>query len=117
MSKRTTKEQNMITGSLINSVMASAPVPAVGMGATLLGWSDRHAATVVAVSASGKTCKVQQDHAKRVDKNGMSEMQQYEFSPNPNAPVLVVRKTKRGWMSGGLRVALGHRSEYYDFSF
>lgn len=37
------------TGSLINHLLSHSkePAPAVGMGATILGWSDRHPATVV----------------------------------------------------------------------
>lgn len=113
------------TGSLINHLMSreASKVPAVGDGATMLGWTDRHAATVVEVSASGKKVVVQQDHAKRIDNNGMSESQSYEYSPNPNGSrdVYTLRKdgsyTRRGDTLGGRQLLIGHREEYYDYSF
>lgn len=109
------------TGSLVNHLMSRSTtiVPEVGMGATLLGWTDRHAATVVRVSASKKTFWLQQDRAIRTDKNGMSECQEYTFERQPNAQARKVVMTKKGWREagGGYMVALGVREEYHDFSF
>lgn len=110
------------TGSLVSHVMSgSEPArPEVGMGATILRWSDRHAATIVGVSKSGKTVQVQRDHAKRIDKLGMTDSgQQYEFSRNPDAPIYAYRLGKRGWRGkgGSPGLLIGHRDEYYDFSF
>lgn len=107
-----------LTGSVVGYYMPNAyGKPEVGMGATLVMWSDRHAYTITRVSASGKTFWMKRDIAKRIDNNGMSEMQDYEFTPNPNAHEECVRMTKRGWMSRGQLVRVGYRSEYYDFSF
>jgi hypothetical protein len=43
----------------INSLLAQAtvgqPTPTIGMGATILLWSDRHAATIVKAETIGKT--------------------------------------------------------------
>lgn len=107
-------------GSLNNMLMANSKpaAPKVGDGATILGWTDRHPATVVWVSPSGKTLHIQEDDAVRTDKNGMSECQSYLFTPNPKAPVQVVRLTPKGWkIVKGNRVLVGQRGKYHDFSF
>jgi hypothetical protein len=107
------------TGSVMNHLMTtSAQVePVVGMGATICCWTDRHAATIVKVTRC--QIHVQKDNATRTDENGMSECQTYSYSPNPNAPVIIFRKTKRGgWRSAcGNGLLVGHRRHYYDFSF
>lgn len=106
------------TGSVVNHLMSAGgpALPAVGDGATVLGWSDRHAATVIKVTP--KTVTVREDTAIRTDANGMSEVQRYRYEPNPEGRVHVYRWTKRGWRSRtGGGVAFGVRREYYDFSF
>ena len=114
------------TGSLINHIYSGDrdSEPVVGMGATILMWSDRHAATVVEVSADKKRVVIQRDNAKRTDKNGMSESQTYEFTPDPEArrETYTLRKNgawviKGGGLKNGGRIKLGARSEYRDFSF
>jgi hypothetical protein len=111
---------NTTTGSLVNHLSAGGGkslVPVVGMGATSLMYTDRHAYTVVWVSKSGKTIRVQEDHAERTDSNGMSESQTYFHTRNTEGVVHTVRLTKRGWSSKGARFALGYRSTYHDYSF
>lgn len=107
-------------GSLVN-LLSGTPrdvVPVVGMGATRLMWSDRVAYTIIAVSASGKSCTVQEDKATRIDSRGMDEAQEYTHESDPEGSTTVVRLTKRGWRSKQLgRFALGYRSSYHDFSF
>ncbi len=109
------------TGSFTNLCMMNSkpnPAPKVGDGATILGWTDRHPATVVFVSENGKTIHLQEDDAKRTDSNGMSECQSYLFVPNPKAPVQIARLTPKGWkIVKGSRVLVGHREKYHDFSF
>lgn len=111
------------TNSLSNWLLSGTkgqPAPAVGMGLTLLGWTDRHAGTVERVSPSGKTFWFREDRAIRTDGNGMSESQTYRFEPNPDAPLKTARLRKAGgWYEspGGRRIRLGERSEYYDYSF
>ena len=116
-----------LLGSLVNNLMAAKQptpiVPIVGMGATMCGWSDRHAYTIVEIT-NPKTIVVQQDIATRTDSNGMSECQNYDYSPDPSAPKKVVTLRKNGrWVErgGGLwngtTYHVGYRSEYYDFSF
>ena len=108
------------TGSMTNYLMSGTkgvPTPTVGMGITELMWSDRAAGTITRVSPSGKTLWYQLDKATRIDDNGMSEVQDYAYEPDPTATVKIARLTKRGWKASGTRLALGYRDTYYDFSF
>lgn len=110
------------TGSLINHLMSrNAPKPEVGMGVTILHWTDRSAGTIIEVNKSGKTIKVQGDKVTRVDKNGMSECQEYQCEPDPNGPISTWRLGKRGWRRlgdpCGPGLSLGHRNPYHDYSF
>lgn len=116
----------MRTGSLVNLVTTDGKQadPKVGDGATICGWTDRHAATIVEVSKSGKAVAVQYDHAKRTDANGMSESQTYEYSANPEGRKEVYTLRKNGaWvkqgepLKDGGRISIGARNSYYDFSF
>ena len=125
------------TASVVNHLHSRAvvgqPVPEVGMGATVLHWTDRSPATVVEVFKIGKAVAftVQEDRAKRIDQNGMSECQTYEFSPNPDGckrtfkqlpngtwtGVWLNPQTKRWSSNAGEGVLLGVRGKYHDFSF
>ena len=114
-----------MTNSFVNFVAGSSvqPEPEVGMGATILCWTDRQAATVVE-RPTPKTIVVQYDHAKRVDGNGMSDAQTYEYTPNTDGHKVTFTQRKNGaWvrkgepLKGGQRVALGYRNHYHDFSF
>lgn len=96
--------------------------PKVGDGATIIMYTDRHAATVVAVN--GKAVKVQRDTATRTDSNGMSELQSYTYAPNTEAQVetftlrmtgLYVRQGDN--KNNGTKLAIGARRTYHDFSF
>lgn len=110
----------MTTGSLINEISGVAEMPdaQVGDGMTELCWTDRHAFTVIGRSASGKTLTVQQDTATRVDGNGMSESQDYAYTPNPDGRKYTVRWSpkRHAFVAGDVRFVPGRR-EYYDFSF
>jgi len=104
------------TGNAINHVYSSlkTPEPEVGMGATILCWSDRHAATIVKVTKC--QIHVQQDKARIVNGDIYSGCS-YAFERDENAPVVIFRKTKRGWRNGGYCLLPGRREEYYDPSF
>jgi hypothetical protein len=106
------------TGSLINHVMSQSQAsvePYVGMGATVLMWTDRKAGTVIKVTKT--QVHVQMDIATRTDSNGMSECQSYTYKPDPHGRVGVFRKTKKGWRSGAWGLAIGIRRHYHDYSF
>lgn len=110
------------TGSLINMLADSSvpTVPEVGQGATLIYWTDRTPATVVAIERNGRLIVVQEDTATRTDSNGMSDAQSYEYERNPNGRTheATLRKDGSYRLKGGqTRVALGARSKYHDFSF
>lgn len=70
--------------SLINMMMenSKAKKPEVGMGVTKLMYSDREAYTVQRVISNMRVI-ITRDIAKRVDENGMSDAQAYEFESVP----------------------------------
>ena len=128
------------TGSLVNHVWSrTRPVGpedvCEGMGATFLSWTDRHAATVHAVWSEGKKSprtyiSVREDNWRRTDKNGISEAQDYEFTPNPDGREEVYRWNGERWegvyrnpTSGrwnkcrNYGLLLGQRSKFEDPSF
>lgn len=99
---------------------AKQPTPVVGMGATVLMWTDRHAGTVGWVSASGHKLVVQEDKATRVDTNGMSDSQSYSFEPDPDGRTFVFTRRRDGKYrekGGRTGLLLGHREKFHDFSF
>lgn len=113
-----------VYGNLMNRIAETvAPrAPEIGMGATVLMWSDRYAATVEKID--GKRVTLREDKAIRTDKNGMSECQSYRFEPNPNGREFVVTLRKNGTyvvegeaMKNGTIVRIGERDYYHDFSF
>jgi len=98
--------------NLLESGVGRSLIPEVGMGVTLLSWTDRSPATIVAVSKNGNSFICQEDSWVRTDKNGMSECQEYTYTPNPNGMTYKVRKNKAGlWVRTGttLNVMLGHK--------
>lgn len=111
---------------MMNQMMADSKQikPEVGMGATELLWTDRHAYTITSVNATGTVIELQRDRAIRTDTNGMSECQVYTYEPNTNASVQTVTLRKNGqWVTKGQSIKngtkwlIGFRKEYRDFSF
>ena len=109
-------------GSLVNLICDNAqqPTPVVGMGATSYSFSDREPYTVIAILSPHRIV-VQADNYERKDDNGMSDCQDYTFTPNPEGHKTTLRRRKDGgWAvvgSPGSHFGVGHRSRYYDFSF
>jgi hypothetical protein len=88
----------------------------------MCGWSDRHPGTVIAVSKSGRRVTIREDSATRTDKNGFSESQTYDITPNPEGRTDTYSLRKKGrWVPVGLKsggqVTFGHRAAYLDPSF
>jgi hypothetical protein len=123
-------QTSSVVNHLYSRMTKDTPTPTVGMGATVLCWSDRRAATVISVENNIVT--VQEDTATRVDDNGMSEDQTYTYAPNPTGYVQHFRIGKDGkftevtknsttgrWNKQGSSsgLILGFRRQYYDFSF
>ena len=115
-----------MTGSLFNDIMGSSqgPTAEIGMGATALFYSDRHAMTIIDIQKNGKRILAQRDKATRVDGHGMSDAQEYEYERNEDGSIETYTLRKNGkWvqegakMKNGTRLAIGYRAEYYDFSF
>lgn len=127
------------TGNVFNHLDSRAvrgePAPYVGMGATVLHWTDRSACTIVKVETiRGVTyITTQDDNAVRKDANGMSESQDYEYHPDPMGRIRVFKKhPKTGFwkfcvrnpdtgryvqQKHGSGLKIGVRDEYYDYSF
>lgn len=115
------------TGSMCNYLLSGTngqPVPVVGMGATILGWTDRSAGTIVNVGPNAKWIEVQSDHAKLVAGSAFSEEQTYEFSPNPKGAISRYTLRRNGAyiragekMRDGQMVRIGERDAYHDPCF
>ena len=95
----------------------------LGMGITVLAYTDRYPATIISISKSSKSFQAQQDKARRIDGNGMSDCQQYVYERDENGCVFEFRKAKNGryYTEGGQRngygCIIGTREKYYDFTF
>ncbi len=97
-----------------------SPKPEIGMGATVFSYTDRSAATIVKISPSGKTAWIVYDKAERTDKNGMSESQDYAYSPGEGKPIRCSLRKNGEWRMSGSdqrKVAFGKRESYHDYSF
>ncbi len=109
------------TGSVINHLISGTngqPTPEVGMGVTVLMWTDRHAGTITRVDPKGRKFWFREDTAIRTDSYGMSDCQSYRYEPNPSAPEeLAVLKKNGAWRTGRGQMRLGDRRAYHDFSF
>lgn len=119
------------TGSMTNYLMSGTrgqPTPEVGMGATILMWSDRKACTITTVkhfksgARKGQVCEItaQEDTAIRIDQNGMCESQDYTYVRNIEGRVTVFRLKKSGpyvQVGGGSQLRIGERDSYHDYSF
>lgn len=113
-------------GSIDNRLMENSkmPMPQVGMGATECFYTDRHPYEIIAVKDERHIVVRALDH-KRIDTNGMSECQEYEYTSNPNNPTKNLFLTKKGiWRErmpdrslGCNGFFIGYAEYYYDFCF
>lgn len=93
--------------------------PVVGQGATLSIGSDCYPYTVIAIKGT-TIAFMQADKSTRTDRNGQSEDQSYEYTPNPKGEVVECRKGKYGWKrkgSSSYSITFGKRTMYQDPSF
>ena len=98
----------------------------VGDKATYVLHTDRHAGTVIHVTAKSVTW--QQDTVTRTDKLGMSDIQDYEYEVNPEGDIMkftrrdgqdgkpVYKRTGQRTNSPGLCLVPGSQ-EHYDFRY
>lgn len=128
------------TGSLINHLHSigaiGQPKPKVGMGCTLLGWTDRHAGTITKVTEyCGKTwlyeIEVARDTATVVAGSAHDGSAVYEYTPGTGCNrtfgfnlrkqewVEVFRNQATGKLNQarGYGLRIGERETYYDPSF
>lgn len=107
-------------GCLYNRLMDGVETeePFVGMGATELCWSDRHAYTVVKIKSKCRLI-VQRDKVEPAEGYDYFGNQVYNMESNPNGYTIELIKTKKGWKTlGGCNYfMLGKRMEYIDPSF
>ena len=120
------------TGNVFNHLMSRDIFrePVVGEGATVLMWSDRHAATVIEWDAKRQIVSVQEDKATLVGGHPQTDQQEYSYAANPKAEIQQF-KWKDGWRQlerqgdkmkltkkgTGRGLLVGHRDEYYDHTF
>ena len=127
----------MSIGNLINYLVANGrqTIPEVGMGATICYCNDRSAGTIIKVDLSGKigSLQVQEDFASRIDNNGLSDDQTYDYTRNPDGCITTFKlDTKRGiwrqvyrspvsrrlvYSTNGNGLLIGKRDKFHDFSF
>lgn len=130
------------TGSVINNLHSRAtigqPTPVVGMGATLLGWTDRHPATLVEVTefAGSKVWKwevaVTEDDFKVTAGSQHDGSAAYDFTPATDGYREIFRFNRKTgeWVHGynnrdtgrfcasrGKGLRIGERDKYHDPSF
>ena len=125
------------TGSIVNHLHSRAvigqPEPAVGMGATMLLWSDRCACTIINVQqVRGKTIvTVQTDRATVTAGSSHDGSAEYSYARNPQGSehhfrrkndgrwqqVVINRQTGRWGKASGRGLRIGERDEYRDPSF
>lgn len=101
----------------------------IGDGVTLNYYSDEKPATVVEIDPKGKWIKVQMDIAKRIDKNGMSDCQEYEYFRDENGYIRTFYKTRikdytvftdtgrSTYNSYGIYLSLKVRRKHFDYTF
>lgn len=124
------------TGSVINNIMSrqviGQPEPEVGMGATILMWTDRRAATITKVYPGKLTLiEVTHDYATVTSGSSFDGSAVYDYKPNPSGqkdhfrreangqwnPVRYNEATGRWNKTSGHGLKIGVREEYRDPSF
>jgi hypothetical protein len=101
--------------------------PVIGEGATLHFYTDAHAYTIISVSKSGQSFKMQRDKAVRLNDPEFipggfaghctnNNSIRYNYEKDEKGYALTVRRCKRNWSTNKQRVSMG-RSEHYDYNF
>jgi hypothetical protein len=105
-------------------------VPVVGMGATLLGWTDRHPYEVVRVvspdcvivRAMAAEGGLKKDH--KFSPGGFcghvhdqETAQEWKITSKPDGRELRIRRTKSGWRNGSEKFMMGRAVKFHDYNF
>jgi hypothetical protein len=120
--KKTRKRMSVDMGrygsmnNTILSTMVNTPEPVIGLGVTVLSWTDREVYRVTAITNNGSVVWLQRDHTVKDEKGN------YVYTAYPHGPVVwcVVRKDGKRHLFGQLKeriVLMGVQDEYYDTSF
>jgi len=130
-------QTNSLVNHLYSRMTVGAPIPEVGMGATKLLWTDRHAATVTKVTelkskAWAYEISVVNDKALVIAGSIHDGSAVYTFEPNPSGYADMYRmdrktgKWVRGYINGKTNrfiqfrnggLIVGMRDHYYDPHF
>ena len=92
----------------------------VGDGATVQLGSDQYPYTIIWINGTGTRLTLQQDKSIRLDNNGMSDCQSYDYIKDLDGEIIDVSLRKDGKYrvsNSKQRVTLGVRRKYHDFSF
>ena len=122
-----TTRQDRWYGSLDNRLAerARGKKPEVGMGVTEMCYSDRHPYEIIEVKDE-RHITIRRLDAKRIDNNGMSECQEYEYTSREDAPSYRlylnnegrwVRRVGKNGVDNSSGWYVGAAEEYFDFSF
>jgi hypothetical protein len=108
-----------VAGGFINQMMGNnQTLPKVGEGMTELMYSDRHAYEVLSIN--GDSCMVDQYRPKRVDNNGLSESQDYDYKDLSGHPQKLTWRNKKGgcwcWETKEVRIIPKVRKEIEEKS-
>jgi len=122
-----------VMNHLYSRMTIGQPDVEVGMGCTILGWTDRDAGTIISVQKTKTTTiiGVQRDKSVVVSGSSHDGSADYEFQPNPKAVIKHFRlnktgrwdsvcfneETKRWVATGGSGLRIGERDTYRDPSF
>ncbi len=92
----------------------------IGAGATICYYTDCSPATVIRILNNGKKVIIQEDKYTRLDKNGLSESQQYSYESDSNGITHTATLRSDGKyriMKSKTIVSIGVRRRYEDPSF
>lgn len=123
-----------VTNHLLSRATIGQPEPTVGMGATILMWTDRRAATITAITETkrGRVLTVQYDKVKVISGSVQDGSAAYEYTPDSNGRIRHFRWENDSWIEvllgiragtfkkipgGGRGLRIGQRDEYCDPSF
>lgn len=94
--------------------------PEIGMGATAYVGSDEYPYTIIDINKNKTRIKIQRDDAKPAKGYDYNSNQVYDYSRNPNGPIIEVSLRKDAhWkvLNSTTRVTIGTRSKYTNPSF
>jgi hypothetical protein len=130
-------ETNSLVNNLYSRMTVNAPDPVVGMSATTLLWTDRHAATVTKVTAFGGVklwsyeIEVVEDKVTVISGSAHDGSAVFVSVPNPDGYANLYRKSRKTgvWVRGHINretgrfnkadggLILGRRDHHIDPSF